>query len=257
MLERSKLEGTTLRYGSMLEEFRDISSAREIPMFKGDQWELTVPALMQDDETATDATGPGSGSLLSSAEVAEGSPARPTKLAPRQSKSPHHPLGASTSKSASPAQGAVQGAAQAQGAGPSGSLDADLEEGDGADPLHGLQGLDGLQGDAALWGEEMHSQMQSQEAPDGGGRSRRLKGIPMCKSISHDLVSKVHKQMRRLQGHFLIAALSPLDDEEAATAAAWEQCAAAQPIVSHDVVNTRQAVLHFCQAQGLQFSSLR
>ena len=31
----------------MLEEFRDISSAREIPMFKGDQWELTVPALMQ------------------------------------------------------------------------------------------------------------------------------------------------------------------------------------------------------------------
>ena len=32
----------------MLDEFRDISSAREIPMFKGDQWELTVPALMQE-----------------------------------------------------------------------------------------------------------------------------------------------------------------------------------------------------------------
>jgi len=79
----------------------------------------------------------------------------------------------------------------------------------------------------------------------------------MCKSISHDLVSKVHKQMRRLQGHFLIAALSPLDEAEAAAAAAWEATSASQPTVSHEVVNTRQAVLHFCQAHGLQFSSLR
>ena len=39
-----------LRYGGMLDEFRDITSARQIPMFKGDQWEITVPALMQDDE---------------------------------------------------------------------------------------------------------------------------------------------------------------------------------------------------------------
>ena len=34
----------------MLDEFRSITSAREIPMFKGDQWEITVPTLMQEQE---------------------------------------------------------------------------------------------------------------------------------------------------------------------------------------------------------------
>ena len=63
--------------------------------------------------------------------------------------------------------------------------------------------------------------------------------------------------MRRLQGHFLIAALAPLDKSEAAAAAAWEASSACEPTVSHEVVNTRQAFLHFCQAQGLRFSSLR
>ena len=47
ILEKAKAEGTVARYGDMLDEFRDITSARQIPMFKGDQWEITVPALLE------------------------------------------------------------------------------------------------------------------------------------------------------------------------------------------------------------------
>jgi len=89
----------------------------------------------------------------------------------------------------------------------------------------------------------------------GGGRSQRLKGLPMSKSVSLDLVSKVHKQMRRLQGHFLIAALAPLSEAEQAQAREWDE--RGEQIISYDVVNTRQAMLHYCQAHGLQFSTLR
>ena len=44
-----------------------------------------------------------------------------------------------------------------------------------------------------------------------GGRSMRLKGLPMCTSISADLVAQVRKQMRHMAGHFLVATLAPLD----------------------------------------------
>ena len=47
MLEQSRADGVVFRFGSMLEEFRHIKSARQIPLFKGDQWELTVPLLLQ------------------------------------------------------------------------------------------------------------------------------------------------------------------------------------------------------------------
>ena len=44
----------------------------------------------------------------------------------------------------------------------------------------------------------------------GDKRSLRLKGLPMSKSVSEDLVAKVCKQMRHLQGHFLVATLAEL-----------------------------------------------
>ena len=47
-----------------------------------------------------------------------------------------------------------------------------------------------------------------------GGRSMRLKGLPMCKSISADLVAQVRKQMRHMAGHFLVATLAPLEEGE-------------------------------------------
>ena len=37
----------SIRLPGMHDEFRDIKSARQIPLFKGDQWEITVPALLQ------------------------------------------------------------------------------------------------------------------------------------------------------------------------------------------------------------------
>ena len=47
VLEKAKADGTVQRFGDMLDEFRDITSARQIPMFKGDQWEITVPAIIE------------------------------------------------------------------------------------------------------------------------------------------------------------------------------------------------------------------
>ena len=83
------------------------------------------------------------------------------------------------------------------------------------------------------------------------GRGLRLKGVPMAKSVSEDLVAKVRKQMRNLQGHFLVATLAPRDPAEPAPPQFEPD------ELSSEVVNTRQAVLHFCQAQALQFNSLR
>ena len=53
VLEKAKAEGTVKRFGDMLDEFRDITSARQIPMFKGDQWEITVPALLEAKDEGT------------------------------------------------------------------------------------------------------------------------------------------------------------------------------------------------------------
>jgi len=83
-----------------------------------------------------------------------------------------------------------------------------------------------------------------------GARSQRLKGLPMNKSGSEDLVNKVQKQMRRLQGHFLVANFSPLPDGQ-------EPQADDEPTVSYEVVNSRQAMLHHCMRHALQFNSLR
>ena len=65
-----------------------------------------------------------------------------------------------------------------------------------------------------------------------------------------DLVAKVRKQMRNLQGHFLVATLAPPSDGERETPQF-------EPAVSRPVVDTRQAMLHFCQSRALQFNSVR
>ena len=56
--------------------------------------------------------------------------------------------------------------------------------------------------------------------------------------------------MRHLQGHFLVATL-------AEPGPGAEPLAQFEPPVSHEVVNSRQALLHFCQTRALQFNSLR
>ena len=62
--------------------------------------------------------------------------------------------------------------------------------------------------------------------------------------------------MRRLQGHFLVATLAPLSAEEGRAAAAGAE-GDAEPEISHELVNTRQSLLHHCMSHALQFNSLR
>lgn len=159
----------------MLEEFRDIKSARQIPLFKGDQWEITVPALLEDEDEG------GEGKTD---EVADAFEARLS------------------------APGATQGGGGAR--------------------------------------------MGGQAEPAGSsGRSLRLKGLPLSKSVSEDLVNRVQKQMRRLQGHFLVATLAPLRADELPPPSGHED-----PI-TFEVVSSRQTVLHYCMSNALQFNSLR
>jgi len=46
MLEKAVAKGIVASYGSMHETFKDIKSLAEIPLFHGDQWEMTVPSLL-------------------------------------------------------------------------------------------------------------------------------------------------------------------------------------------------------------------
>ena len=39
-------------YGSMHDLFHGIKSVREIPLFHGDQWEITVPSLLGIDQVS-------------------------------------------------------------------------------------------------------------------------------------------------------------------------------------------------------------
>ena len=50
MLDRAKEKGIVEHYGSMLDLFQQIKSVREIPLFHGDQWEITVPSLLGIDQ---------------------------------------------------------------------------------------------------------------------------------------------------------------------------------------------------------------
>merc|ERR1712118_468717 len=46
MLDKAKDRGIVHEYGSMHEHFASITSLRQIPLFHGDQWEITVPSLL-------------------------------------------------------------------------------------------------------------------------------------------------------------------------------------------------------------------
>jgi len=78
--------------------------------------------------------------------------------------------------------------------------------------------------------------------------------MPMMKSVSEDLVAKVQKQMRRLSGHFLVATLAPLPP---GVALVGEMARDGPAPVDYAVVNSRQAMIFYCQSHALQFNSLR
>jgi len=46
MLDKAQAKGIVQQYGSMHETFGHIKSLAEIPLFHGDQWEMTVPSLL-------------------------------------------------------------------------------------------------------------------------------------------------------------------------------------------------------------------
>ena len=57
MLDKAKDKGIVDHYGSMHEHYAGLKSVSEIPLFHGDQWEITVPSLLgidQDDPNAID-----------------------------------------------------------------------------------------------------------------------------------------------------------------------------------------------------------
>lgn len=190
------------RYGTMLEEFRDIKSARQIPLFKGDQWEITVPALLQGEEAPAAAAAEDAFNVSLARSVSERGPHVPTF----DGGSPDGPLARSASTSR----------------------------------------LGPAPADASL--------VRS-------ASSQRIKGISLNKfavgANSEDIVNKVQKQMRRLQGHFLVAKLAPLAAAEAAGADERADAFEAAHQISYEVVNTRQALLHHCMRHALQFNSLR
>ena len=211
VLEKARADGIISRYGDMLDEFRGITSAREIPMFKGDQWEITVPALMEgNDEEKT------------AAETSDGGFARPyPRSRPQSSSAAGAGPGVATSTSAT--------SSPSHAPDPSASAFAVRTP---TDPL------------------ATSTSAADTECSAGGGRSTRLKGLPMAKSESEDLVAKVRKQMRHMQGHFLVATLAELPP-------GTEPIPQFDPPCSFPVVNNRQALLLFCQTQALQFNSCR
>uniref|UniRef100_A0A7S3F288 histone acetyltransferase n=1 Tax=Haptolina ericina TaxID=156174 RepID=A0A7S3F288_9EUKA len=97
----------------------------------------------------------------------------------------------------------------------------------------------------------MSQRGMSATAPSAS-RPQRLKGVPMFKSVSEDLVVKVQKQMRRMAGHFLVATLTPLEASEGVEGTDLDAGS-----VSFDAVNSRQSMIFYCQSHALQFNSLR
>lgn len=141
---------------TVLDEFKNITSAREIPMFKDDQWEITLPALMQEE-----------------------------------------------------AEDSVEG---------DNFIDPSCSRSDDAADKQSPSSLE-------LGGSTSLATM----------RSTRLKGMPLMKSESDDLVAKVHKQMRRVSAHFLVATFARVENLEDLDALAEEEGE-----VDNKVVNSRQ-----------------
>jgi len=218
LLDKSKAEGVVERYGSMLDEFRHIKSARQIPLFKGDQWEITVPAILQGE----DAPGPpavavaGKGENQWNVSLSRSASDRGPEV-PLDPRSPNKCLSRSASASRLPSE--------------SGSV------------------------------ERLMARSASVTRLSSIGSSQRLKGLALNKfaagANSEDIVHKVQKQMRRLQGHFLVAKLAPLSAEAVAEADTMAEAFERAHNISYEVANSRQALLHHCMRHALQFNSLR
>lgn len=180
-LSAAKGAGVLLRYGGMAEEFASITSASQIPMFHGDQWEVTVPDLAKQQQ--------------------------------QQSRHKAGPVGLRPAAAAADAPAADEASALMPPPPP---------------PLAMSRAGCG--------------------APGGSG-------LEMCRTVSKDLVSQLHKFMKRLQGHFLVGTLSPpaASDERLETAA--EDARVASTL--SPLMQSRQRLLLYCQANGLQFCTLR
>jgi len=59
MLDKAKDKKIVESYGSMLDMFSQLRSLRELPLFHGDQWEATVPSLLNLDNDQAPGTKPG------------------------------------------------------------------------------------------------------------------------------------------------------------------------------------------------------
>jgi len=57
MLDKAKSSKVVEKYGPLLEEFANIKSVREIPIFKGDQWEQTLQDLVSNRNGASGVMG--------------------------------------------------------------------------------------------------------------------------------------------------------------------------------------------------------
>ena len=58
MLDKAKDKGIVDHYGSMHEHYNNLKSISEIPLFHGDQWEITVPSLLGIDSEDPNAVDP-------------------------------------------------------------------------------------------------------------------------------------------------------------------------------------------------------
>mmetsp|Transcript_4510 Transcript_4510/g.10883 ORF Transcript_4510/g.10883 Transcript_4510/m.10883 type:complete len:638 (+) Transcript_4510:230-2143(+) len=75
MLERAKERGIIQKFGSMAEVYSEMTSIREIPMFHGDQWAITIPELLnrieQEQQEADAKSAGGTGGKLQTLHAGE------------------------------------------------------------------------------------------------------------------------------------------------------------------------------------------
>jgi E1A/CREB-binding protein len=74
MLDKAKDKGIVLSYGSMHEHYHSLKTVRDIPLFYGDQWEITVPSLLgidQDNPTKRDLSDPSKLLRMDSKDVVQ------------------------------------------------------------------------------------------------------------------------------------------------------------------------------------------
>ena len=74
MLDKAKAKGVVESYGSMHEHYHNLKTVRDIPLFYGDQWEITVPSLLgidQDNPAKRDLSDPSKLLRMDSKDVVQ------------------------------------------------------------------------------------------------------------------------------------------------------------------------------------------